>query len=74
MRQGVIAPKGLLSERKIFFEIYQALLCRSFAKATLVGFIRISDFTNFPASTGFLVMVKKELPVLRCPVKLAEGD
>jgi hypothetical protein len=34
----------------------------------LAGFIRISDFTNFPASTGFLVMVRKELPFFNCPV------
>jgi len=37
---------------KNLFEIFQS---------QLKGFIRIPDFTNFPASTGFLVMEKKEL-------------
>jgi hypothetical protein len=39
---------------KSFFEIFQS---------QLKGFIRIPDFTNFPANTGFLVMENKELPV-----------
>ena len=52
--KGFTRKGGGESLRKIFFEIFQS---------QLKGFIRIPDFTNFPASTGFLVMEKKELPL-----------
>jgi len=52
-REEFTRKGGGESLRKIFFEIFQS---------QLKGFIRIPDFTNFPASTGFLVMEKKELP------------
>ena len=51
---GNDCPEGTPFGAKNLFENYQN---------RLAGFIRIPDFTNFPAHTGFLVMVKKELPV-----------
>jgi len=62
LKYGMILPVKAAGSHceKSFFEIFQS---------QLKGFIRIPDFTNFPASTGFLVMEKKELPCLMQPGK-----